>query len=71
LAGLIKGECQMAAGTDVVKYLTQKIVKYLDEPKSVRKERKRSRKKEKEPLLTYLFGVVPMSLGMVFKKRKK
>lgn len=61
----------MAAGNDVVKYLTQKIVKYLDEPKSVRKERKRTRKNEKEPLLTYLFGVLPMSLGLMFKKRRK
>jgi hypothetical protein len=61
----------MAAGTDVVKYLTQRIVKYLDEPKSVRRERKRSRKKEKEPILTFLFGVLPMSIGLVFKKRKK
>lgn len=35
----------MAAGTDVIKILTQKIVKYLDEPKAVRKERRISKKK--------------------------
>lgn len=61
----------MAAGTDVVKFLTQKIVKYLDEPKAVRKERKLIRKKEKEPLLTFLFGIVPMGLGLAFKKKRK
>jgi hypothetical protein len=61
----------MAAGTDVVKYLTQKIVKYLDEPKAVRKERKLTKKNEKEPLLTYLFGVLPMGLGLVFRKKRK
>ncbi|MCM3730666.1 YqzE family protein [Fictibacillus nanhaiensis] len=61
----------MAAGTDVVKYLTQKIVKYLDEPKAVRKERKLTKKNEKEPLLTYLFGVLPMGLGLAFRKKRK
>jgi hypothetical protein len=61
----------MAAGNDVVKYLTQKIVKYLDEPKAVRKERKRNRKNKKEPLLTYLFGVLPMGLGLAFRKKRK
>ncbi|MCM3716787.1 YqzE family protein [Fictibacillus phosphorivorans] len=61
----------MASGNDVVKYLTQKIVKYLDEPKSVRKERRQTRKSEKEPLLTYLFGALPMSLGLMFKKKRK
>jgi hypothetical protein len=66
-----KGVLLMAAGTDVVKYLTQKLVKYLDEPKAIRKERKLTRKKEKEPLLTYLFGVVPMGLGLAFKRKKK
>jgi hypothetical protein len=61
----------MAAGTDVIKVLTQKIVKYLDEPKAVRKERKHSRKNEREPLLTYLFGIVPMGLGLAFRKKRK
>ncbi|MDR7072711.1 YqzE family protein [Fictibacillus barbaricus] len=61
----------MAAGTDVVKYLTQKIIKYLDEPKAVRTERKRARKNEKEPMLTYLFGMVPMGIGMAMKKKRK
>jgi YqzE-like protein len=61
----------MAAGTDVVKYLTQKIVKYFDEPKAVRKERKLTKRNEKEPLLTYLFGVLPMGLGLAFRRKRK
>ncbi|MDM5315932.1 YqzE family protein [Fictibacillus sp. b24] len=61
----------MAAGTDVIKFLTQKIVKYLDEPKGVRKERRISKKNEREPLLTYLFGVVPMGLGLAFRKKRR
>lgn len=61
----------MAAGTDVIKMLTQKIVKYLDEPKAVRKERQLSKKNEREPLLTYLFGVVPMALGLAFRKKRR
>ncbi|MFG6494210.1 YqzE family protein [Fictibacillus sp. UD] len=61
----------MAAGTDVIKFLTQKIVKYLDEPKAVRKERRISKKNEREPLLTYLFGVVPMGLGLAFRKKRR
>ncbi|WP_137788909.1 YqzE family protein [Bacillus sp. E(2018)] len=61
----------MAAGSDVIKFLTQRVVKYLDEPKSVRKERRISKKNEREPLLTYLFGVVPMGLGLVFRRKRK
>ncbi|MGA4719442.1 YqzE family protein [Fictibacillus nanhaiensis] len=61
----------MAAGSDVIKFLTQKVVKYLDEPKSVRKERRITKKNEREPLLTYLFGVVPMGLGLAFRRKKK
>jgi hypothetical protein len=61
----------MAAGNDVVKYLTQKIIKYLDEPKAVRTERRRTKKNEKEPMLTFLFGMVPMGLGLAFKKKRK
>lgn len=61
----------MAAGNDVIKYLTQKLVRYMDEPKAVRKERRISKKSEREPLLTYLFGVVPMGLGLAFRRKKK
>ncbi|WP_416728956.1 YqzE family protein [Fictibacillus sp. JL2B1089] len=61
----------MAAGSDVIKFLTQRVVKYLDEPKSVRKERRITKKNEREPLLTYLFGVVPMGLGLAFRRKKK
>ncbi|MBD7964538.1 YqzE family protein [Fictibacillus norfolkensis] len=61
----------MAAGSDVIKFLTQRVVKYLDEPKSVRKERRITKKNEREPLLTYLFGVVPMGLRLVFRRKKK
>jgi hypothetical protein len=61
----------MAAGNDVVKYLTQKIIKYLDEPKDVRSERRRTKQNEKEPMLTFLFGMVPMGLRLALKKIKK
>jgi hypothetical protein len=51
---------------DYVKFLTQKFVKYMDTPKNERKTTKPTKEK-----WTYRwFGMIPMSLRMIFNKNR-
>ncbi|MCI3920930.1 YqzE family protein [Paenibacillus sp. TRM 82003] len=61
----------MAKAEDIVKYVTQKVVEYIDTPSDARKERRRS--KQREPWTTRWFGMIPMSISMLLgtHKRKK
>lgn len=54
---------------DYVKYITQTFVKYIDQPKDVRKKHKIDRKVTKEPFLYHWFGVVPYALYTMFKRK--
>lgn len=53
------------SSNDIVKYLTQEFVKYIDTPKSERK------RKPKELWSFRLFGMIPMSLWMFSQKMRK
>ncbi|MBM4762272.1 YqzE family protein [Bacillus sp. B15-48] len=55
---------------DYVKYLTQTVVKYADQPKEDRMKSKEVRKAEKPPFLFRWFGILPYAL-MLFLKRKR
>lgn len=61
----------MAKGEDIVKYVTQKVVEYIDTPSDARKERRRNRRRE--PWTVRWFGMIPMSISMLLgtNKRKK
>jgi hypothetical protein len=51
---------------DYVKFLTQKLVKYIDTPKNERKASRAIKQK-----WTYRwFGLIPMSLKMIFHKNR-
>lgn len=52
----------MASSNDLIKYFTEQIVRYLDTPKENRP------KKEKESLSYHWFGLIPLSLSMIFQK---
>ncbi|WP_442594876.1 YqzE family protein [Neobacillus sp. D3-1R] len=54
---------------DYVKYLTQTVVKYIDQPKEDRKRVKLAKKEEKEPFLVKWFGILPYLF--YYNKRKK
>jgi hypothetical protein len=54
---------------DYVKYITQTFVKYIDQPKDVRKKKKYVRKETKEPFLYHWFGVIPYALISFFKRK--
>ncbi len=50
---------------DIVKYLTQEFVKYIDTPKPERKKR------PKEQWSSRWFGMIPMAIRMVIRRREK
>ncbi|GIP56774.1 YqzE family protein [Paenibacillus woosongensis] len=50
----------MAKGDELVKYITERVVNYIETPKDVR----RSQVKGKEPWSRRWFGMIPFSLGM-------
>lgn len=59
----------MASGQDIVRDLTERIVKYLDQPREERKKQK-NRTKRKEPWSILWFGMIPTALRM-WKQQKK
>ncbi|WP_019636386.1 YqzE family protein [Paenibacillus fonticola] len=50
----------MAKGDELVKYITERVVDYVETPKDVR----RTRAKGREPWSRRWFGMIPFSLGM-------
>lgn len=56
---------------DYVKFLTETIISHLDTPKDVRKEAKKMRKQQDEPLLYKMFGAMPYMFMTGLKMAKK
>ncbi|WP_349407769.1 YqzE family protein [Pseudalkalibacillus sp. SCS-8] len=54
---------------DLVKFLTQQFVKYVDQPKEDRMQKKKERKVEKAPPSVKWFGLVPMAISMLIKRK--
>jgi hypothetical protein len=54
---------------DYVKYLTQTVVKYIDQPKDERKRVKLEKKEEQEPFLLKWFGLLPYLFYFTMKKK--
>jgi len=53
------------SSNDIVKYITQEFVKYIDTPKNERKKKVRSKGS------SHWFGMIPLAIRMVFRKRKE
>lgn len=56
---------------DYVKYITETVVKYIDQPKDVRKRTRLERKDQKEPFMYRWFGLIPYVLYYRLKKEKR
>ncbi|MBP1154825.1 MULTISPECIES: YqzE family protein [unclassified Paenibacillus] len=54
----------MAKSDELVKYVTQQVVKYMETPKEVRKQVKADRKEGREPWQYRWFGMLPFALRM-------
>ncbi|WP_309123309.1 YqzE family protein [Paenibacillus sp.] len=61
----------MAKGEEIVKYVTQKVVQYIDTPSDRRKRERELRRRKNEPWTTRWFGMIPMSVSMLFGRGKK
>lgn len=72
IAAVREGINGMAIKTDdYIKYLTEKVVAYMDTPRDVRKEKKVLLKSTREPWPVRWFGMVPLSVHIWWEKRKR
>ncbi|PWU68534.1 MULTISPECIES: YqzE family protein [Gracilibacillus] len=55
---------------DYVKYMTQKIVKYMDTPKEERQKQKKPREKEHHVYSNRWFGVLPFAFRLFLRRKK-
>ncbi|SHN12139.1 YqzE family protein [Gracilibacillus kekensis] len=58
------------SNNDYVKYMTQRIVKYMDTPKDERKKSKVERGHEEVTVSNKWFGVLPFAFRLLIQKRK-
>lgn len=56
---------------DYVKYLTQTVVKYIDQPKDERKKLKQEKKDGKASFWYRWFGILPYAVFNMMKRRGK
>ncbi|MBD8071330.1 YqzE family protein [Bacillus sp. PS06] len=56
---------------DYVKFMTQQIVSYMDQPKELRRETKQRKKTERAPFTSQWFGVLPVAFSLMFKKKNR
>lgn len=59
---------------DYVKFVTQQVVTYMNNPKEDRVQKRLQRRLEKEPFLKRWFGVIPLSISLLYRRtsnRKK
>lgn len=57
----------MAKSDELVKYITQRVVRYIDTPKDERK----GRAKAKEPWAMKWFGMIPYAFSLWVGKKEK
>ncbi|MVO98577.1 YqzE family protein [Paenibacillus lutrae] len=61
----------MAKGNDLVKYITQQVVQYIDTPKQQRQEAKVRHKESRASWTVRWFGMIPMSIAMWIGKVRR
>ncbi|PZE20917.1 YqzE family protein [Paenibacillus xerothermodurans] len=54
----------MAKGDELVKYVAEQFIDYIETPREVRKEAKASRKERRERWQYRWFGMLPVALRM-------
>ncbi|MBY0201928.1 MULTISPECIES: YqzE family protein [Paenibacillus] len=60
----------MAKSDELVKYITQRVVHYIDTPKDERKER-RAQSRRREPWSMKWFGMIPFAVSLWVDKKKR
>ncbi|WP_458412512.1 YqzE family protein [Schinkia sp. CFF1] len=59
------------SSNDYVKYVTEQFVKYVGTSKEERVNQRKKRKSEQDPVLTRMFGIIPLALMLIVNNRKK
>lgn len=65
-----KGRCVPMKTNDYVKYLTQTVVKYIDQPRDERKKIKQEKKEAQATFLYRWFGILPYLIMARMKKKR-
>ncbi|MCY9670581.1 YqzE family protein [Paenibacillus alginolyticus] len=60
----------MAKSDDLVKYITQQVVTYIETPKEVRQQVKAMSKEQRESWQTRWFGMLPLATRMLIDQVK-
>jgi hypothetical protein len=60
----------MAKSDDLVKYITQQVVTFIDTPRDVRQQVKAMQKEQREHWQTRWFGMLPLAVRMLFDQFK-
>jgi hypothetical protein len=60
----------MAKSDELVKYITQQVVTYIETPKDVRKQAKASSREQRESWQTRWFGMLPLATRMLIEQTK-
>ncbi|MFF2886813.1 YqzE family protein [Paenibacillus sp. NPDC057967] len=61
----------MAGGNDLVKYMTEQLVQYIETPAEERKQARTTAKALREPWLTRWFGWGPASLLIWWRSKNR
>jgi hypothetical protein len=61
---------KLKSGEELIKYITEQTVEYIERPKAEKKQQRTFRKDQKEPWSYKWFGMVPMAFHMWKQKRQ-
>ncbi|GAB2573509.1 YqzE family protein [Gracilibacillus alcaliphilus] len=56
---------------EYIKYMTQRVVKYIDTPKDQRKQLKQEKKQVEVPYSNKWFGILPFAFRLMVIERKR
>lgn len=63
--------CSKMKTNDYVKYLTQTVVQYIDQPKGERQKLRQEKKDRKAEFLYRWFGIVPYAMMLKIREKEK
>ncbi|MDF2669923.1 MAG: hypothetical protein K0R67_2229 [Paenibacillus sp.] len=55
---------------DLIKYITEQVVTFMETPADVRKENRKVLRGQKEPWKSRWFGMIPFAISMWLEERK-
>ncbi|WP_274650300.1 YqzE family protein [Paenibacillus humicola] len=61
----------MASRDELIKYMTERVVAYIDTPREERKKNRVAAKALKEPWMTRWFGMMPVGFALWWRGRGK